>query len=340
MTEICLQCGIGPGDHENMCETCFRERATPSTLPLVLKMKICTTCNFMVNIDTNQRIIEWKEGIDSLVEEATQVAPGGKLLGVEVDLDIRDDYLIFLNVTAEVMLSDLNFDDPHTSEVRIIYGVCNRCSRKSGNYYEAILQFRGGRRPPTEDELAYVVEYVNDRIEESNAENAFITSMGQVHKGLDFTLGDKTIAKDIARELKQHFGAAFSESFSIAGRRDGIDVFRSTFLIRLPDIRSGDIVRYRDAVFQVSKIRDKSFGILKLTTGIEQNVGERESGALKLIHGDEVEALVISSVEGEIQVLDPVNFNTVPVLAPRPLEAGETARFFRCEDGLFLLPEK
>lgn len=340
MTDVCLQCGVDGGEYDHLCEKCYRERTKPSTLPDVLKMKICSTCSYMVNFGTNQRIVEWEKGIGQLVEENLSLADGATLGDIQIARNERDDYLMYLDVTTDVLLRELEFEEKHTSEMRITYGVCNRCSRQSGNYYECTLQFRGGRRPLTEDELGFTMEYVTRRIEESNSENAFISSMGQAHKGLDFSLGDKTLGKDIARGLKQHFGAQFTESFSIAGRKDGIDIYRSTFLIRLPDIRSGDIVRYRERVYQVVHIRDKSTGIRDLATAVDQNVSVRETSDLQLIHGDEVEAVVVSATDGEAQVLDPVNFSTVTVITPRDLSSGETARFFRCEDGLFLLPEK
>ena len=57
MTDVCLHCGTKEGRYDHLCEQCFRERTTPSTLPGVLKMKICSTCNYMVNFGSNQRVV-------------------------------------------------------------------------------------------------------------------------------------------------------------------------------------------------------------------------------------------------------------------------------------------
>ena len=339
MSELCLICGTSGGGYDNMCEACFRSRVTPSELPRVLKMKICSSCSFMVNTSSNQRLVEWEKGIAELVSESLSLTKDATLLGMDIQRRDRDDYLIHLEVNAVIDLKGLEFRQDHASELRITYGVCNRCSRQSGNYYEAIIQVRGGKRTLTDDELEYSKALVERRIRESSAENAFITSMGTVHKGLDYSIGDRSVARDIAKELQHHFGAHFQESYSLAGRKDGKDIYRSTYLIRLLDFRPGDFVMFLDKVHLLTRVSEKSASVTDLSTGISQNLGKKDLDRLKLAHGDVVEAVVVSAEGGEAQVLDPVSFKTETVLIPHQLLSGESYRFFRCEDGLFHLPE-
>lgn len=339
MSELCLKCGSPGGGYHHMCEECFRSSVTPMELPGLLKMKICSKCSYMVNFTSNQRVVEWGEGIVDLVRENLSLVPGASVTGLDIDRNERDDYLVFLDVHAVIEHLGLEFQEDHSCKLRISYGVCNRCSRQSGNYFEAIIQFRSGKRPLTGDELDFALTHIDKRIEGSNAENAFISHIDHIHKGLDFYIGDRAIARDMARELQHHFGAHFQESFSQAGRKDGKDIYRSTYLVRLLDFRPGDIISYEDGINLLNKVSEKSATITDLSTGRKRNIMERELERLKPVHGDEVEAVVASAEEGEAQVLDPVSFRTVTVLTPRPLQAGGSYRFFRCGEGLFLLPE-
>lgn len=339
MSELCLKCGGPEGKYSHMCEKCYRSSVVPSTLPKVLKMKICSSCSFMVNVTSNQRIVEWENGIRELVKESLSVIEDGTLLDFTIHRNGRDDYLTFLEVQSEIEHSGLLFHQDHSCELRITYGVCNRCSRQSGNYFEANIQFRGGKRSLTDEELKYAMAHVRQRIDESTAENAFISHIDQIHKGLDFYLGDKSVAKEIARDLQHHFGAHFQESFSLAGRKDGKDIYRSTYLVRLLDLRTRDFVNYRDSIHILAKVHEKSASVIELTTGQKSNLVERDLEKLKLVHGDVVEALVVSAESGEAQVLDPASYKTVSVITPQPLSSGESYTFFRCEEGLFKIPD-
>ncbi|MCK4614864.1 MAG: hypothetical protein KAU14_08675, partial [Thermoplasmata archaeon] len=326
------------GQYNHTCEDCFRASTEPSKLPQVLKMKICLRCNYMVNPSTNQRVVEWEKGIEEVVRDALVLHKSAALRSLEIDRHERDDYLMDLRVGAGCDIMGLKFTQEHTSELRITYGVCNRCSRQYGNYYEAIIQLRGGRRSLSEEELDYAVGAVEKRVAGSGAENAFITRAERIHRGLDFYLGDKSLAKEIARELQHYFGGSYLESFSLVGRKDGKDVYRTTYLVRAPDYRAGDFVSYHNRIFLLEKAGEKSAAIYNLITGKSKTLKERELDKLKVIEGDVVEAVVVSISEKEAQLLDPVSYKTVSVLTPIPLTPGETVRVFRYEGGLYLVP--
>jgi len=295
----------------------------------------------MINVSSNQRVMEWKKGIQEIVRENMSVVDDAKVFDLTIHRDERDDYLMYLGVQADVEHLGLEFKQEYSCELRVTYGVCNRCSRQSGNYFEAIIQFRGGKRSLTTEELEYAVVHVQEKIEHSTAENAFISHIDEIHKGLDFYIGDKSIGKELARDLQHHFGSHYQESHSLAGRKDGKDIYRSTYLVRLLDLRKGDFVRHKeiDSIHLLEKITEKSATIMDLSTEIRRNIAEKEIEKLRRVHGDTVEAVVVSTGDGEAQVLDPMSFKTVTVLTPRPLKSGETIRFFRCEDGLFQIPE-
>ena len=340
MTDVCLLCGVEGGRYDNMCEDCFRKKTRVSSLPSVLKMKVCLRCNYMVNPGSNQRIVEWHDGIREVTNEALELKEKATIGSLDVDFNERDDYLLDVAATVTSHLLGLKFHESHSLELRLDYGVCNRCSRMHGNYYEAIIQFRGGRRPPSDTELEKTNALVLKRASESESENGFISNVRSMHKGLDFYLGDKSLGRVIARELQHLFGGSFQESFSLAGKKDGKEVYRATYLVRLPEYRAGDFVNYGSDIYLLETVSERSVVIRNLVTGKRIALKEREKDDIKLLHGEVVEAVVVSISQGEAQILDPVSYRTVPVIPPVPLSSGETVSVFRFEERLYLVPDK
>lgn len=337
---VCLKCGKTAILYNHLCEDCFRSSVRVSHLPHVLRMKICLKCSHMMNPQTGQRGTEWERGVEEVVQNSIEIHRDARLLSLDISFRERDDYILDIEAEVKAKLAGVVFRERHRAEMRLTYGVCNRCSRQYGNYYEAVIQFRGGRRPLTEEEIQYAEGLVGRRVEESGAENAFITRVEAIHKGRDFYLGDRALGKEIARELQHHFGGEFLESFSIAGRKDGRDIHRATYLVRLSDYRTGDFVLFEEKVHRITKVGAKVLTLVSLTTGEVRTVKEREFRGIHPIAGDIVEAVVVSAVKDEAQLLDPVSYRTVVVLTPhQSLRAGETVKVFRYEERLYLLPE-
>jgi nonsense-mediated mRNA decay protein 3 len=79
-----------------------------------------------------------------------------------------------------------------------------------------------------------------------------------MHGGLDFYLGSSSLGKLVSRALSQAFGGTIKESHKLVGRKEGKDVYRTTYSVRLSDFRIGDFVRVDKQVFQVKKISTDS----------------------------------------------------------------------------------
>ena len=80
--------------------------------------------------------------------------------------------------------------------------------------------------------------------------------------------------------------------------------------------------------------------MVNLLTGTVEKIGEKERNSLKLLHGDVMEAVVVARGEGEIQMLDPVNFRTMTVLAPGQVKDNESLKVFRYDENLYLHPSE
>jgi len=57
---------------------------------------------------------------------------------------------------------------------------------------------------------------------------------------------------------------------------------------------------------------------------------------VKVIGAEEMEAIVLSSREKEVQILDPENYKTVVISKPEDMEVGEKVRILKWKDRIYL----
>jgi nonsense-mediated mRNA decay protein 3 len=122
--------------------------------------------------------------------------------------------------------------------VHIEHRSCAECSRKSGHYYTALLQLRGpeGRSSvPPKEERTRLRRLWERWIPDARGEWRRALSFEEERpEGWDFYLVDTVAARALARWLKQRCGGSLSASPSLYGRKDGRDVYRVTFCLRVP----------------------------------------------------------------------------------------------------------
>lgn len=123
--------------------------------------------------------------------------------------------------------------------VRVHGNTCPECSRRSGHFYTALIQVRG-----TSERLRGPPRALRDRLE-----RAFESVMGDAKaewrrafswreerpEGWDYYLTDTLAARSVARLAKNRLGAELKESATLWGRRNGRDVYRVTFCLRVPE---------------------------------------------------------------------------------------------------------
>jgi nonsense-mediated mRNA decay protein 3 len=123
--------------------------------------------------------------------------------------------------------------------VKVVHQTCTDCSRKTGHFYTALIQLRAseeaGREKPAE-RRARLLRRWEEGMKDARAEWRHALSWYEERpEGLDFYLTDTTAAKALARWLKSRLAATLKESATLYGRKDGHDVYRVTFCLRVPD---------------------------------------------------------------------------------------------------------
>lgn len=342
---ICPRCGR---QAENLagglCKRCRLEKLDLVEVPEVLHIRVCPVCE--------ARFLhgEWSPGN---VEDAVVAAVQDNLLvhrdarDVEIEVTPRQlshsTWEVYAHVTAQVY-GELVSED-HAVEVRVRRETCERCSRIAGGYFEGIVQVRAQDREPDQRETrraTRIAQEVVDRMYRSGDRGAFISKIETPPGGVDIYVGTHAAGRQIAKAITRELGGRVSESPQLVGRREGEDVYRVAYAVRLPRYRQGDIIELDDHVLEVKAV-GKRVRAIDLRTGADYTGSPDElEDARKISERSRAEQAVVVYVEDNtIQILDPETYQTVEMLRPSFFMAreGEEVPAVHTPRGLFLLPE-
>ncbi|SVD04581.1 uncharacterized protein METZ01_LOCUS357435, partial [marine metagenome] len=158
------------------------------------------------------------------------------------------------------------------TEIQIKFQVCQTCSRQAGGYYEAILQVRTKRKSILDE----AVEMVYNQID-SAPSDFFTTEAGPVRGGYDFQLSSTDKARSISRDLMIKLGGHVIETNTLVGRKDGKDLLRHTFGVRLPSVGVRDYLFIDDKVWKIARLDKRRAKLVLLSAPYSQKTVEVDS---------------------------------------------------------------
>ena len=77
-----------------------------------------------------------------------------------------------------------------------------------------------------------------------------------VRGGYDFQLSSTEKARSLSRELMIKYGGHVNETNTLVGRKDGRDLLRHTFGVRLPNVKNGDYLFIKNKVSKVIGVKE------------------------------------------------------------------------------------
>ncbi|MFW6196385.1 MAG: 60S ribosomal export protein NMD3, partial [Thermoplasmatota archaeon] len=265
------------------------------------------------------------------IEDSVSVSAAVDGYSFEVDFREKDLRNIETTISAKLFSNDMEKEVELNTTISLKKSQCKSCSRKHGNYYEAILQIRPTNKAMTDDQKDYITKIVHERVSltSDNEKKVFITSELEKHGGLDFYLSDKKTTKRLSKEIADKYGGEITTSAELAGMEDGQEVYRMTYSVRLPEYEKNDFVEYESKIYRIKKINPKAGYIVlfDLKTGELKNIDNWDADKLSVLGGEELikKAVVVSENEKELKLLDPDSYKTVTVLRPdnTSIEEGE-----------------
>lgn len=207
--KFCFVCGKKTDKLiEGYCEDCYSKKFSLLQVPKELSIKMCSKCG-RINYGNI-----WKEKeIEDILKDKI------KVLGKNVDIKIsRDDNI---HIVAKGLLKNSKKVKEERKDIRLKINkiVCPECSRRLGDYYEAILQLRG--------DADKAFDFLTDSLGSS------VYKVDKVRNGIDIYLIDAHLAGNLSKMLKKRFNARVKKSFKLFTRKHGKDIYRSTFVVRI-----------------------------------------------------------------------------------------------------------
>jgi len=343
----CIICGKGHPVLGGLCADCLQERRRFIDVPEFTQLLTCAHCGSVV---IGKRWMEPRPLEEELAEAAKRATNVGDVEGADIVLGVKvkllNDNNADAEVTATIMFGKKSITQTAKTRVRIRRMVCERCSKIHGKYFEAVLQVRASGRKLSDDELrdiaANVHELASDKGKSTREE--FISKEEVVDGGLDFQLGTIYRAKAIAKALASHFGGKITESSKLAGNKLGKELFRVTFLVRLPELKKGDFARLEERVLLVTHVSSKGISATDLLSGESRVLDDKEVEVTRRLGGPELveEAVVLQARRPEVQVMDPASFRPVSIVAPewfwKSIKTPESVRIVKVGEDVHLVP--
>lgn len=341
---FCVECGHEGELIGSLCEECYSKKHLHASLPEHVDVIMCAHCSAVKTEKGWDSVGSVKEAAEMAIENTITVSKDAKVTNMQIQLSERDERNLVAEVTVAISAHGKEFQRVLSTSIRLKRGACDQCSKKMGKYYEAILQVRGPERALSENDMQDAERMVKARIEgmRRSSRDVFLSRIDQVKGGLDFYFSTISAARSIAKELQEALCAEYKESSSLWGKKDGREVNRMTYLVRLPGFRKGDVIEHSGLDYYVRGMSKGVVHAIDLVTGddIPIKIAETRECVMVASNASIKKATVVMESDREIQVVDPGNMTAVELRKPLGFSRkGEQVRFVKTRLGKYVLSD-
>ncbi len=336
---FCPNCG--QRSENGLCTQCFLERFDLVKCPPILLTKVCTTCgSFFRNgkwVDCDLPSLA-----TSTIRSQLHINPAAEDIHISfVPETLGENMRVHVHVDA--MVRGIGVSADVDVDVRLERKSCDRCRLIAGGYYEAIVQLRAENRFPTSEERSRCQDIAKNVINQLQKSDrmTFISDIRELKEGIDIYVVPIHAGDQVSKAITEEFGGQISRAAKLAGRREGKDVYRVSFAVRLPQFMVGDIISLGDLIVDITSTGKRIVG-MNLKTGARFNSDMKDVvGAELLGHRSDAKTTILTMVQDdEIQVLDPDSYE--PVILPRPAflnaKGGDEILVIKTHKCMFVLP--
>jgi len=342
---FCVECGKeGPIFRDGSCITCYLKNKQFTKGPAYLDIYVCARCNGY-KFKNTWLIEPFDAVLHRYIKETFTVSP--ELRNVRTTTAYKEkDKTIQCTVTFTGQIDDQEIVEEHPLTVRLRRETCEVCSRQAGGYYEATLQIRSDKRKLTDDELMMFRELVGRFVDSTFAKGntaLFITDVVEEKGGIDFYLSEKGSAFNLAKKLYEQFGGELKQSNKNVGMKDSRQVYRMTYLVRLPAYQKGDILSYQNKHYMVSSLHGPTVYGVDLVTWTKRVFNSKDLLKAHVLEAKDCvrEMILVSQTVDEVQVMNPTTYEMIHIRKPEKTKfSGEKISIVVIEDRFFLLPPK
>jgi len=340
---FCVRCGREGPTYEYLCAACFLENNRFTSVPEHVDLVECAHCDEFLIGGKWSEFSSVEVAVKDAAAKSIPLRKGARIEEIKTEVRPQDSKNFLVVIDSKVKYLDLHVDEHLETVVRLKGGVCPRCSKIMGSYYESILQVRTRGRKFSDEEKEQILGEIEARVNNAskNSRDMFISKVEEMHGGLDAYLSSNSLGKSLSREIAEKYGAEVKESSSLLGQKDGKEIFRVTYLVRLPSYKIGDIVVQADRPYLIGGIGSRGTRLIDLRTHESMNINNADLRSAQAVgNKDEaLEAVVLTESDKELEVMDPRNFKPAGIKKTQDFKRkGESVRVFPYEGELLLLP--
>ena len=339
---FCVKCGKETEHTINgLCTECFLDGRKLISLPHHVDVKVCASCGDVGSGET-WATMNIQDAIEGAAVNALSAIKEAKVISIETSTIEQEPYTHVVVIDAVLDIGGQTAEDSASTIVRLKNTVCKRCSRQLGSYYEAILQIRGSKDLPKKvmREAQIRVENMVDSQSLTNRQ-LFITKTEEVNGGTDIYLSSISLGKAAAKDLSDTYCAETKEAAKLTGLTDdGQEMYRVTYLVRLPDFHAGDVITFEGRYFKLLRVSSSGAKVIDIMNHRERAVKRSDVPSFKVFarSADLPDAVVVARSAGEIQILNPINYSTADLSVPADAEIGETVKVVEIDDIFYYVP--
>lgn len=334
---FCVECGASGEVYGGLCGRCLAKRGTFVRVPENLDLVECAHCHAVLQKGAWRRVALAKS-MNTALRDAIVIAPEMHLQTISYREVPEDGRNIRMEVEVAGKVGDVDVVERPTIRVRLKTGVCDVCSRQRGNYFEGILQLRATARGLRSRELARIRELVAERTARGTTSGQFVAKEEEHHGGIDFYLSSNNLAKILSKAVQSELGGAVTVSPKLHTRREGKDLYRVTYLVRLPGYAVGDVVQVDGVLYQVVKT-GSTVATMSLDMWVKRAFKPQELETVRVVPSEEVQAIMVSQTSRELQLMDPKTYETGSFTKPEGFEPSEdTVTMLNVEGASYVAP--
>ncbi len=333
---FCPKCGQ-PTEQEGLCNRCRIGNTPWFECDRRVKSTRCPSCGAIKQVNT------WTD----TEYDRTRLGPELAKTAVHFHPDVRKPSMAVTVVentlnrsTATIVLKGLLYGSPveDTCTVELIWHKeqCDRCNRISGSYYEGIVQVRADGRAPSTFELqmsAGIAQQVEDSLQAGGERLSFIADMNETREGLDITVGSQHIGTLISQGVIAQLGGRVSTHPKLVGEKNGRQLYRITYSVRLPRFQKQDVVVSHGRYAEVIRVESNHLKVIDLTDGTPKSLREEDVDRLIGNIRNAESALVAFADSRIMGILDPITCQTKEVRKLKWLDAKAGQHVLTLRDG-------
>ena len=342
---FCVECGNeGPIFREGVCINCYLKTHTFTKGPDIIDLLVCPHCNSYKYKNTWTSDF-FGDVIKRVIKNNFQISRELQKMDINTDCKESKDGMS-CKVIISGFIDDIEISEKHELLVRLKKTVCDVCSRRFGGYHEAIVQIRSDNKKLTKDEINEITTAVEFLVEDLRAKGnraVFITDIGEEHGGIDFYISEKGAGLVIAKTIKDRYGGQIKQSSKNIGMKDGKQLYRLTYLVRLAGYKKGDFIKSNNSFFLINSIHGTKVKMVDLSNWEETTVDIKTIQKPVILGGQELisEMIVVSQNEDEIQLMDSKTYKISIIKKPKSMSLKvKNVKILKTERQFFLVPNK